>query len=309
MLTRSSLACLSCRSRHQKCDAKKPECTRCSEADRSCQYTRSRRGANSAREDAPRRHQTPSAQSQLDEYISALITPPDIEGLATANFLPFSSPAQAPQSALDSRSPPEDSRAIRSRRGSANLRNSKLGKDSLVEAYYENFHKFHPLVLPRRHLVTLLDDPSWRPRLEPLIAVLRLIGNLYLAQEWSVSLQNDAEIGIEALAKTDPIRIQCHLLFSAALFWQDQKEKSQVEMGKAVEIAFELKIFERDFASTHSDQDAILAECWRRTWWMVYVFDAFYAGTLGNAGFSVVHVNATADLPCDEAQYESGVSG
>ncbi|KAM3462799.1 hypothetical protein MY5147_001212 [Beauveria neobassiana] len=65
-------------------------------------------------------------------------------------------------------------------------------------------------------------------------------------------------------------------------------------------------MFERDFALTRSDQNPILAECWRRTWWMVYVFDAFYAGTLGSMGFSVVHVDATADLPCDEAQYESG---
>ncbi|TQV90720.1 C6 zinc finger domain-containing protein [Cordyceps javanica] len=77
-------------------------------------------------------------------------------------------------------------------------------------------------------------------------------------------------------------------------------------MARAVEIALELKIFERDFALANSDQNAVLAECWRRTWWMVYLFDAFYAGTLGNTGFSVVHVDATVDLPCDEAQYESG---
>ncbi|KAM3555558.1 hypothetical protein MY1884_005543 [Beauveria asiatica] len=162
------------------------------------------------------------------------------------------------------------------------------------------------MVLPRLHLATFLDKLSWRRRLEPLLAILRLLGTIYLRHEWSACLQNDVESKMEWLAKADPIRVQCHLLYSAALFWQDEESKSQTEMGKAVEIALQLKMFEREFASTHSDEDPILAECWRRTWWMVYVFDAFYAGTLGSMGFSVVHVAATADLPCDEAQYESG---
>ncbi|KAM3490215.1 hypothetical protein MY3957_006516 [Beauveria namnaoensis] len=303
VLTRSSLACLSCRSRHQKCDAKKPKCTRCGEADRHCQYTKSRRGANSAREDNPRRHQIPDTTNQLDDYMSALITPPEMEGPATVSVLPCSSPAQG----LTSKDLPlTDRRGVSSRRGSANLDCEAFGKDALLEAYYQNFHKFHPMVLPRLHLATFLDNLSWRPRLEPLLAVLRLLGTIYLRHEWSTSLQNDVESKMECLAKADPIRVQCHLLYSAALFWQDQKSKSQSEMGKAVEIALQLNMFERDFALTHSDQNPVLAECWRRTWWMVYVFDAFYAGTLGSMGFSVVHVDATADLPCDEAQYESG---
>ncbi|KGQ05235.1 hypothetical protein BBAD15_g9502 [Beauveria bassiana D1-5] len=236
--------------------------------------------------------------------MSALITPPEMEGPATVSVLPCSSPAQGLTS---KRSPLTDRREVCSRRGSANLDCDTFGKDALLEAYYQNFHKFHPMVLPRLHLATFLDNLSWRPRLEPLLAVLRLLGTIYLRHEWSTSLQNDVESKMECLAKADPIRVQCHLLYSAALFWQDQKSKSQNEMGKAVEIALQLKMFERDFASTHSDQNPILAECWRRTWWMVYVFDAFYAGTLGSMGFSVVHVDATADLPCDEAQYESGI--
>ncbi|KAM3515972.1 hypothetical protein MY11210_000512 [Beauveria gryllotalpidicola] len=245
-----------------------------------------------------------NSPTQLGDYMSALITPPEIQGPATVGVLPYNSPAQ--QGPASEISPPTDCRGVGSRRGSTNLNCEAFGKDALLEAYYQNFHKFHPMVLPRLHLATFLDNLSWRPRLEPLLAILRLLGNIHLCREWSTCLQNDVESKIEWLAKADPIRVQCHLLYSAALFWQDQKAKSQSEMGKAVEIALQLKMFERDFASAHSDQNPILAECWRRTWWMVYVFDAFYAGTLGSMGFSVAHVDATADLPCDEAQYESG---
>ncbi|EGX91584.1 C6 zinc finger domain protein [Cordyceps militaris CM01] len=303
VLTRSSLACLSCRSRHQKCDAKKPQCTRCSEADRPCQYTRSRRGGNGAREDVAHHHRpSPNTPDQLEEYISALITPPATEGLPPTSVLSYTSPAQvSPRLG----SPPLDGGEARVRRSS--IQNQcEFGKDALIEAYYQTFHKLHPVVLPRRYLLAFLGDASWRPRLEPLAAILRLIGHLYLHHEWSSTLQNEAESGMQRLAKTDPIRVQCHLLYSAALFWQDQKAKSQTEMGKAVERALELKLWQREFAATHSDQDAVLAECWRRTWWMVYLFDAFYAGTLGTTGFSVVAVESTVDLPCDEAKYESG---
>ncbi|KAJ6780038.1 hypothetical protein PWT90_01210 [Aphanocladium album] len=199
-----------------------------------------------------------------------------------------------------------DYRISSSRRTFLNLNSTKTQSDALLDAYYENFHRFHPLVLPRHHFLTLLKDPKWAPRLETLAAILKLIGNLYVSQEWSKSLQDDVDIRMGLLTATDPIRVQCHLLYSVALFWQDQKSQFQLQMGKAVELALELKMFEKDFALAHSEQDKVLAECWRRTWWMVYLFDAFYAGTLGKMEFSVIQIDATADLPCDEAEYESG---
>lgn len=308
ILTRSSLACLSCRSRHQKCDAKKPQCTRCTEADRPCQYTKSRRGANGGRDESLRRREPSISPNQLETCVNALITPPDIEAFATAIVSPDISIAQSLSNVPVSRSPPIDHRTERSRRSSASTRSLKIENSSLLEAYYQNFHKFHPLVLPCQHFVTLLEDPNWRPRLEPLAAIMKLIGNLYLCQKWSQALQKDAETRIEELATSDPIRVQCHLLYSVALFWQDRKDQSQAEMAKAVKLALELKMFEKEFSYVHGAQDMIVAECWRRTWWKVYIFDAFYAGTLGKMDFTVLRIDATVDLPCDEAEYETGVS-
>lgn len=36
--------------------------------------------------------------------------------------------------------------------------------------------------------------------------------------------------------------------------------------------------------------------------------DAFYAGTLGAMNFATLDVDATVDLPCEEVDYENGVS-
>ncbi|KAG6354797.1 hypothetical protein INS49_003878 [Diaporthe citri] len=63
-------------------------------------------------------------------------------------------------------------------------------------------------------------------------------------------------------------------------------------------------MFRQEFASEHGAADPVLMECWRRTWWMLYIVDAYYAGTLGTMNFAVVDVDATVDLPCEEREYE-----
>lgn len=102
--------------------------------------------------------------------------------------------------------------------------------------------------------------------------------------------------------------VQCRLLYSLALFWYDYKAESKMEMEKATRLALDLHMFSQDFAAKHGADDPVLRECWRRTWWMVYVVDAYYAGTLGTMNFDVVDIEATVDLPCEESEFESGVS-
>lgn len=41
---------------------------------------------------------------------------------------------------------------------------------------------------------------------------------------------------------------------------------------------------------------------------MLYIVDAYYAGTLGTMNFAVVDIDATVDLPCEEREYELEVS-
>lgn len=102
--------------------------------------------------------------------------------------------------------------------------------------------------------------------------------------------------------------VQCRTLYSIALFWNNYKDESKREMDAAVRLGLDLQMFRQDFAEKHGSQDAVLTECWRRTWWTLYMVDAFYAGTLGTMNFATVDVVATVDLPCEEWEYEQGVS-
>ncbi|KAJ5144261.1 Transcription factor [Penicillium bovifimosum] len=181
-----------------------------------------------------------------------------------------------------------------------------IQNDSLIDAYYNNFHKFHPFLLPRKHFTRLFQDPSRQPSFRPLVAVMRLVGYIYTARGWSIALEDHIKASFSQLLSTDPVMVQCRLLYSIALFWFERKTDAKSQVDSAIWLATECKLFEQDFASKYGAGDLVLQECWRRTWWMLYIVDAYYAGTLGTMNFKASAIAATVDLPCEESEYESG---
>lgn len=311
--SRSSLACLPCRSRHLKCDGKKPECTRCAEAARECLYTRSRRGgldraALAERrqllaaveglpslgnvEPAPIRRPQPQALLGQDSdplFISPQFRIPDDPGILSDFDLgeAFSGPT-----------PP----------ATPQVQVRDIENDALVNLYYKDFHRFHPFILPQRHLITLCHDPGRETSFKPLVTVVRFIGHLYDAKKWSTPFKEFVELCFLQASPNDPVMVQCRLLYSIALFWYGYKEDAKREMDAAVQLALQLGMSRQEFATDNGCQDPVLVECWRRTWWMLFMVDAFYAGTLGAMNFATLDVEARVELPCEESEYESGAS-
>jgi hypothetical protein len=188
----------------------------------------------------------------------------------------------------------------------------KIRHDPFVTSYYANFHSFHPVALPRAHLIRLHDGPPTahisQTRLRPVVAVLRLIGYIYDAKEWSVPLQEFLDACLSEADPRDPFTVQARLLYSIALFWYDGKDASKTQMDTAADVAIDLEMFHQPFARDHGHGDAVVTECWRRTWWTAYILYAYYAGSLGTMNYELIDVEPTTELPCEEAQYESGVS-
>lgn len=310
--TRSSLACLPCRSRHLKCDATRPQCNRCLEVARECQYAPSRRGGLDRAALAERRKrlalaggttapdsmripgpspqtaaavqqdQQPPSRPELSDFPSDFSI---LEGNTLSNGTPVS--------ALSS---------------THRLRVENIETDPLVTSYYKHFHKFHPFLLPRKAMMRIHEDATRKSYLAPVIAAMRLVGHLYAAQEFSPQLRDRTEICIAQASPTNPVLVQCRLLYSIVLFWHNFKAQANREIRTAVKLAVDLKMFGQEFASDHGAGHPALIECWRRTWWMLYIVDAYYAGTLGTMNFAVFDIDATVDLPCEEWEYESEVS-
>ncbi|CAI7672030.1 unnamed protein product [Penicillium pancosmium] len=310
--TRSSLACLPCRSRHLKCDGKRPVCARCSESDQQCHYARSRRGGLDRAALAERRKRLSGldntdqvkiadnwspqgavgAQGELDLTSQFIEVNSDnggglLDGIALGNA---TSNADSPGSAT-----------------SYQVQMTDIEQDSLVHSYYKNFHRFLPLLLPRRHMTRHCQNPNRQLSLKPLIAAMRLIGYIYNFGEWSSALQDHVETCLAQAMPSDPVVVQARLLYSVALFWYDHKDQAKTEMDDAIRLALDLQMHHEEFAVKNGAEDPVVGESWRRTWWMLYTVDAYYAGTLGTMEFQVMEVDATVGLPCEEQEYESGV--
>lgn len=295
--TRSSLACLPCRSRHLKCDGKRPHCARCSEVGKQCGYAPSRRGGLDRAALAERRKQAANALP-VNESGS--------QGAGTAQQ-PLERTAQHLD--VDCHQNPglldlnSGTTSIILQAAHAN----NIENDPLIDLYYKNFHICHPFILPQKFLTRLYQNPHRQHGFAPLIAVLRFIGNLYHTREWSISQKECLEQSISEASPSDPIVVQCRLLYSMALFWYDYKTDSQLQMNMATKLATDLQMFCYEFATAQEANDLVMRESWRRTWWMLYIVDAYYAGTLGTTNLQTMKIDATAELPCDESDYESGV--
>ena len=307
-VTRSSLACLPCRSRHLKCDAKRPRCTRCAEFARDCEYARSRRGGLD--------------RAALAERRKKLAAPPDDSGIASSPSPQRSAGSQSQQEfatgivdmdlshsygLIDEISMGDHSTSTDSP-NSVLLQSSNIEKCPLIGSYYKNFHPLHPFLLPRHHFIKLYNETSQQLSFNALIAVMRLVGNIYKSRQFSTSLRNDLDVALSQLSPMDPFMIQCRILYSVSLFWNEYKDEAKFQIDSAFEAARHLNMFKREFATDHGGQDFVLRESWRRTWWILYTVDAFYAGTLGTMNFAVVNIEADVELPCEESEYERGVS-
>ncbi|PYI04808.1 C6 zinc finger domain protein [Aspergillus sclerotiicarbonarius CBS 121057] len=289
---RSALACLPCRSRHVKCDGKKPNCSRCDAGAKQCLYARSRRGGLDRATLAERRKQRAAAsqtalQQSAEQHRSQIV---EIE--SSGSWSPLD--ASTSDGSASMASP-----AIQ-------IYADNIANDPLIDSYYRNFHIFHPFLLPRKYLMRLYQDSSRQPSLRPLIAIIRLVGYIFSAREWSAPLKDYAESCFLQAPPTDPVLVQCRLIYSIALFWYDYKTDAKSEMDAAIRLALDLRMFRQEFAAEHGASDPVLKECWRRTWWMLYIVDEYYAGTLGTKKPELLDIEATVELPCEELEYEAG---
>ncbi|KAJ5797433.1 uncharacterized protein N7503_006729 [Penicillium pulvis] len=304
--TRSSLACLSCRSRHLKCDAKQPRCSRCAEFSRECQYAQSRRGGLDRAALTERRKRLAAIED------SRLNTNPSLQRSAGLQSGVQGSSTGIVEVDLSNSYGVINETSTGARSSSTgslstvSVQFSSIENDPLIDCYYKKFHQLHPFLLPQRYLTRAYQDPTRQHSLKALIAIMRLVGSIYKSHQWSTPLQEHAEAGLLQLLPTDPVMVQCRMLYSIALFWYEQKSESQGQMNIAVQTARDMEMFKQEFAVRHGGGDPVLQESWRRTWWMLYTIEACYQGTLGTMLFEVANVDATVELPCEEAEYELG---
>lgn len=274
--TRSSLACAPCRYKHLRCDGKTPACDRCRVDAKDCIYHASRRRGNP-------KPKAPPKSSAASVSQSSPATAPDIPAL---DF----DLAPGPSLSVNGGAPPQ----------STDLH--------CISLYYENFHAAHPCVLPQRVLRDRLADAV----LQPLLLVMKYVGSLFDEATESDAFHQDVQLALSTIRSgTRPVTgfdVQAILLYSIAIYWCNEPDQGVQLLDEAIRIAVELGIHRKEYAGQNGFQDRVLEECWRRTWWQIYITDAHIAGSTHTFPFRTARIDVTVDLPCEEHQYETGVS-
>lgn len=277
--TRTSLACQPCRNQHLRCDAARPSCSRCRGLSRPCSYPESRRTGNFRAASSVRRATESTPQS-----------------LSTC--APGQSSPCADHAGGASRSPRSLEASISASTSISPSTRQAARDDYFLELYYEHFHSSHPFVLPRPALESAINAGHALPSLLHLTTVMRHIGSIYAGTPLDLPVPSEAPDGFS---------IQATLLLSLTHSMCIAQAAAEQLLARAIEQAKHIGMCSDDFAKATQEFDPVLAESWRRTWWMLYVTHLNYAVIRRDYITNLNGADYDVALPCEEEEYNMKV--
>ncbi|KAJ4012143.1 hypothetical protein NW766_007444 [Fusarium irregulare] len=170
-----------------------------------------------------------------------------------------------------------------------------------IDYFYNYFHAGHPIVPPRETFISLAHETT----LEPLAAVMRWVGSLYIpACPHRGQLFQEAHKSVYRIdRRKDGFLVQALLLLLIGLDGQGLHEKSREILSEVEQIAIEIGLNTRSFASIHGRGMPVIEESWRRTWWELFIIDGLIAGIHKKTNFLLFDFASDVALPCEEYQY------
>lgn len=285
MVRPSPLACIECRQHHVKCDAKTPSCSRCLDAGINCKYLPSRRGRNRKARDQ-RRLESGSIVPEIPR--------PGDSGSLAENIIhsPFSGMGNIGKDNASSTSGEQGQNFV-----SATSAQNELDPDTrLVRQYYENFHSAHPILVPA-------FEYERRRYPEYLRQVVRFIGSHYSLLISSESLREPTAVQLSSDGSGTPSMVRALLLYSIILYARGESTGAQAAFSRAVDIALELGMYRKEFATMYSDGQELEAESLRRTWWELTIMEIYMAASQKKIALRCGSVPHDVGLPCEESIY------
>jgi len=148
------------------------------------------------------------------------------------------------------------------------------------------------------------------PGMALLLCVIQYIGSIYSPAVPSAPFEDEVQRMLaEERPHTSGFEIQALLLYCIAVYWHDDRSRARALRDEAVRKAVSIGMNFKEFATNASSRDAVLAESWRRTWWQLYLTD----GHITAIDHGSTHISSqslipcTVELPCEDAEYKSGV--
>jgi hypothetical protein len=135
---------------------------------------------------------------------------------------------------------------------------------------------------------------------------MQYIGSLYASEVSSTELHAAvmSQLDIPNLPPNG-FTVQMLLLTAIAVHCDGELENGRAILDRAIYLALDLRMQSRAFATM--ERDPVLAESWRRTFWGLYISDAYFATTRRAPMFALHSIEADVEIPCEECDYD-GVS-
>lgn len=180
------------------------------------------------------------------------------------------------------------------------------------------FHKAHPYLLPQYHFRNRLhSDPD---SLKHILPVMQYIGSFYASEVSSTELYAAVmnQLDVPDLPPNG-FTVQMLLLTAIAVHCDGELEKGRAILDRAISLALDLRMQSRAFATM--ERDPVLAESWRRTFWGLYISDAYFATMrrapmftyvdrladrwrYTNQIYSLHSIEVDVEIPCEECDYD-----
>jgi hypothetical protein len=105
----------------------------------------------------------------------------------------------------------------------------------------------------------------------------------------------------------DGFTVQTTLLMSLAKSMCSEQDMAEDLLARAVQQAKSIGMHTKSFADTTEIYDPVLAESWRRTWWMIYVVHLNYSVIRKDYKITLNSADCDVDLPCEDQSYDTMV--
>lgn len=270
---RTSLACVPCRSKHSKCDGDVPACIRCRLENKVCSYAKSRRGARLRKTRDETTFSLPSDTSASPDSTTL------DSGLKVTKTLPggwTSGPAPHPSQC----------------------------QNYLLDQYYLYFHDSHSWLPPKTTMRRLIESRPDEVRFTT--TVIAYIGSVYSNNVETDPLRRRAFQMASGPLSNSIWDVQALLSLSIAACGEGHVDLCGSFFNTALEIALGLGLQNKSFAS--AEEDPVLAESYRRTYWALYFHGSVRTVREHLGYFQLFSTSVTTELPCDEWDYQTGVS-
>jgi hypothetical protein len=138
---------------------------------------------------------------------------------------------------------------------------------------------------------------------------VRFVGSIYIAVDTSDELEKTmTELLFSENVRRDGPYVQALMVAAIGTHMSGNTERAASLINNAIDVALEIGMNRREFALENSNGNPLHVEMWRRTWWELYVVDAMISASVERPTFRLQYATSNVLLPCEEAEYRSGVS-